>query len=262
MEGCQELGGTCSRIDIFWDDYDRTVNPKDLWDVIDKDDYSIFQVASKNQTRNRTHKQNDGLVCDEVSFGRRGSKGSGAYLRVYDKKLESNDECNCVRWELELTDVKAQKVFTRLAGVCGDLECFAIICGALVGGCINFVHRTQRTGDKNLSRLEPYDWWERITKLLGKMSIRIAKKQNTLTGMMEFQERNMSPSLACIRRAFKSEQDFYNWSRKILDDGYERMNANQRQIAKQNTGCLVYNRKCNREKQKSDYLNAMCVQTS
>lgn len=260
MEGCQELGGTCSRIDIFWDDYNRTVTPKDLWDVIDKRDYSIFQVASKNQTRNRTRKQNDGLICDEVSFGRRGNKGSGSYLRIYDKNLESNGECNCIRWELELSQAKAREVFTMLSGVCGDLECFAIICGALIGGCVNFVHRTQRIGDKNISRLLPYEWWERITELLGKMSVRVAKKQNTLTGMIEFQERNMSPSLACIRRAFKSEQHFYNWTKHILEVGDSRMNAKQRQIAKQNAGCLIYDRKYNKEKQESDYLNAMCVQ--
>lgn len=260
IEGCQELGGKCRRIDIFWDDRSRIVSLKELRDVIDKDDYSNFQVADKHQTRNRTRKQYGGVIYDEVSFGRRGNKGSGLYLRIYDKNIESKSENDSIRWECEFSQEKAQEVFTMLAGVCGDVECFVTICAGLIGGCINFVHRT---GDKNLSRLRPYEWWETIVESLGgKVSIRITKKKNTLTGMMEFQERVMSPSLACIRRACKSERDFYNWTKKILDNGEARMNANQRQIAEQNAGSLTFDRKYNKEKQESDYLNAMCVQIS
>lgn len=257
MEGCESLGGGCSRIDICWDDYGRTVSLDEIREVIDKCDYTKFEVASKDQTRNRTVKQNSGIIYDAVTFGRRGSFGSGKYLRIYDKNIESKGKHDCIRWECEFSQHRAEKVFKMLAGVSGDIECFATICGALIGGCVGFVHRT---GDKNLSRLEPYEWWERIKERLGELTVRIAKKKNTLTGMIEYQVRSMSPSLACIRKTFVNPMNFYNWIQDTTDDAEPRMNANQRQIVKQNEGCLTYERKCNGEKQYSDYLNAMCTQ--
>ena len=48
----------------------------------------------------------------------------------------------------------------------------------------------------------------------------------------------------------------------LLDIGEPRMNNNQRQVAEQNAGSLIYDRKFDKEKQRSDYLNAMCVQVS
>ncbi|GAI12027.1 unnamed protein product, partial [marine sediment metagenome] len=144
-----------------------------------KGDFSMFNVTSENRTRNRTHKENDGVVYDAVTFGRRASKGSRAFLRVYDKYLESNGESDCIRWELELTQHKADKVFKYLAGCDGNLETFATVCGAIIGGCITFVHRTERAGDKNIIRLAEYDWWTAIKETLHTLSLRIAKKTNT-----------------------------------------------------------------------------------
>lgn len=255
----KEFNCKSTRLDVYFDDYERTVDMEKLRIVAEKKDFSVFQVASANYTYNRTRKENDGLVYDAVTFGRRASKGSGAFLRVYDKNLESNGEQNCIRWELELTQKKAQKVFTILAGCDGNLEAFATICGAVIGGCVNFVHRTERSGDKNIIRLAEYDWWTSIKETLHTLSLRIAKKKNTLTGMIEWQKIQVMPSLACIRKSFVSPQSFFNWLSESLDNGESRMNFNQCQIVKQNVGTLVYNRKFNREKQESDYLDAMCV---
>lgn len=255
LEGCEKFGSKCTRIDVFWDDYSRIVSPKDIQVIVDKGDFSMFQIASKSSTKNRTLKKNDGLTYDAVTFGRRGTKGSGKYLRIYDKNLESKGESNCVRWECEFSQGKAHKVFTALAGVEGNLDFFATICGSLIGGCITFVHRT---GEKHISRLNVYEWWNLIVKSLGKLSVRIAKKKNTLTGMFVWQERQVSPSLACIRKTFVSEQNFYNWIKKLLDVGDSRMSNRQRQIAEQNAGCLICESEINEEKSYSDYVNAMC----
>lgn len=259
MDGCQELGCKSTRLDVFFDDYERSVTMDELRDAAAQGDYSMFNVTSENRTRNRTQKGNDGVVYDAVTFGRRASKGSGAFLRVYDKNLESNGESNCIRWELELTQHKAEKVFKYLAGCDGNMDVFAVVCGAIIGGCITFVHRTKRAGDKNIIRLAEYDWWAAIKKTLGALSIRIAKKTNTLTGTIEWVERQVAPSLALIHKAFRSQQDYFNLMCHLLEVGESRMNYNQRQIAKQNAGCLTYNRKFNKEKQERDYLDAMCV---
>lgn len=256
---CREFSGKATRIDVFFDDYNRLVSLEELRTAIDKNDFSGFRIASKNQTLDRTKKKNGGMTYDAVSFGRRGSSGCGKYMRIYDKNLESKGEENCIRWEIENTQGFAEQVFNILSGCGCSLDVFAIACGAMIGGCMKFVHRT---GDKNITRLDLYDWWEEITKDLGILIVRVAKKKNTLTGMIEWTKRQVSQTLAVIGLSFRTERDFYDWLQELRKVGESKMNAYQQQVVKQNIGCLVFNPKCNREKNESAYLNAMCVQVS
>ena len=250
IEGSDCLGGVSSRNDIFFDDFGRSVEPSDLHDVIDRNDFSGFRMAHKKQTS-----KSGKVVHDEVMFGRRGDMGSGKYLRVYDKNLESKGEIDCIRWECEFTQRKAQQVFKALAGCEGNIEAFATICGALIGGCINFVHKT---GDKNICRLDVYEFWELITDTLGKLFIRIEKKINTLTGVIEWTERQVAPSLACVRKSFVNEQKFFAWVTDTLDEGESRFNARQRQIVSQYEGSINYDQKVNEQQQESDYVRLIC----
>jgi len=257
LQGFSYYDAKCTRVDVFWDDFSRLVSPMDIQVAIDKDDFSMFKIASKNSTRDRTIKENNGLIYDAVTFGRRGSKGSGKYLRIYDKNLESGGDSDCIRWECEFSQGKAHKVFTALASVEGNLGAFATICGGLIGGCVNFVHRT---GEKHISRLDVYEWWIKITKSLGQLSVRIAKKKISLTGMISWQEKQVSPSLACIRKAFATEKDFYRWINSLLDVGGARMNRKQSDIAKRNFGRLVYDWNADyKQKSYSEYVEAMCA---
>lgn len=250
IEGCDRFGGVVTRLDVFFDDYDRIVEPSDLYDVIDRNDFSGFRMAHKKQTL-----KSGKVVHNEVMFGRRGDMGSGKYLRIYDKYLESKGEKDCVRLECEFTQHKAQQVFKVLAGCDGNIETFATICGALIVGCITFVHRN---GDRNIGRLDVYEFWELITKSLGKLVIRTEKKENTLTGVIEWTERQVSPSLACVRKSFVSDQKFFAWVIDMLDEGESRMNANQRQIVKRYEGSMNYDPKINEQQQESDYVRLTC----
>ena len=147
LEGCRRaFCGVCKRIDVFLDDYNKAISPSGLHSLIKRRDYSglrKWHIAQTGDPGRLTH--------DEVSFGRRGEKGSGKYIRVYDKALESNGERDCIRWEVEFTQEKAQQVFVKIAETGGDIEAFATLCGSLVAGAINFV---KRTGDKNIGRLD------------------------------------------------------------------------------------------------------------
>lgn len=246
MDGFMRFGGFCKRIDVFFDDYKHLIEPTDLHDIIKRNDFSGFRKTHIKQTM-----MSKEILHDEVSFGSRNGNGTGKYLRVYDKRLESKGEKDCVRWEVEFTQPKADRAFTILAGACGDLEAFATICGALIGGCMTFVHRT---GDKNISRLDVYEFWDLITESLGKLKIRIAKKKNTLTGVIEWTERQVAPSLACVRKTFVSDQKFIAWVMDMLDESEFRFNANQRQIVSQHEGSMNYDPKINEQQQDSDYV--------
>ena len=254
MEYIQKLNGSCSRIDVFFDDYSRTVSLNQLRKVIDKRDFSMFRLASKNETIDRTKKENGGKTYDAVTFGRRGSAGGGKYFRIYDKYLESSGEEDCIRWEMEFTQNHADKAFIYLAGCNGSTEAFVTLCGALVAGNILFVHRT---GDCNIKRLTVYRWWEDVLKRLGNLRIRIAKKKCTLTGMIDWTERQLSSTLAVIRKTLASDRDYYDWMEFLIECGIDKMSNFQAVIAEQNAGSMIFNNKRNREKGESSFLDAM-----
>lgn len=255
LEYIQKLNGSCSRLDVFFDDYNHTVSLNQLRKVIDKKDFSMFRLASKNETIDRTKKENGGKTYDAVSFGRRGSAGGGKYFRIYDKNLESKGKEDCIRWEMEFTQDHADKVFGYLAGCSGHVDSFVVMCGAMVASNILFVHRT---GDNNVRRLKVYDWWEKIREILGStLRIRIAKKKCTLKGMIDWAERQVSSTLAVISKSLKTDRDYYEWMEHIIENGTDKMSNRQCQIAEQNAGSMIFNNKCNREKDEVSFLNAM-----
>lgn len=233
FEYCEFLEGRCTRLDVFFDDYVRFIYPRQLDEVIARNDFSGLRHAAVR------HKWDGGkLIREEVSFGERGSFGNGKYLRFYNKELESSGEQKCNRWEVEFTGKKANQVFHKLAGTAGDLDAFALLISALVAGSIIFVHRT---GDRNIQRLELYDWWKDICNTLGGcVTIRTARKKDSLTGKITWVKRNVSPSLACIRRTFVTDRAFFRWLFDVTHDGEGRMNPFSEQIARENEGTLDY----------------------
>lgn len=269
IEGLYSFGGKCTRIDVFFDDYNRIVEVTELSKLARRGDFTNFiswhiresgyRADGKRGKRGESGKRikrKAGLSYSEVSFGSRGSTGSGTYMRIYDKWLESDGEMNCIRYEDEFSQDKAHKVFKQLAACRGSLNAFATICGAIIAGNISFV---RRTGEKNIGRLDVYEFWEEIKEILGgELSVRIKKKVNTLTGIVSWTERQVAPSLACIRKVFVSDQKFFSWIMDLVDDGKSRMNANQRNIANQYAGSMNFDRKINQQQQEADYLNAIC----
>jgi len=183
----RQFSPSCTRIDVFFDDYNRMNTPTGIHEIIKNRDYSGFR---KGQLKQRF----DGgrMIHDEVDFGTRGDNGSGKYLRVYDKALESDGEKNCIRWEVEFSKERAHKVFDKLSQA-ASIEAFATMCGSLVAGSIEFVHRN---GDKNIGRLEVYDFWKKIKDLLGTVVIRVSIKTTDIGGMYKWVYRQVSPTLA------------------------------------------------------------------
>jgi DNA relaxase NicK len=158
------------------------------------------------------------LIRDEVAFGSRGDHGSGKYLRIYDKDLESNGKQNCIRWEVEFASERANLVFERLTQ-CADLSTFAVVCGALVGGIINFVKRGKT---KNICRLEVYEFWQLIRAALGKIVVRVRRDETDEKKMREWIDRQVSPTLACLRK-ISGDIGFFNWVINVIGDAEERL---------------------------------------
>lgn len=222
---------SCTRIDVFFDDYNRTNTPTGIHEIIKARDYSGFR---KGQLKQRF--DNGEMIHDEVDFGTRGDNGSGKYLRIYDKALESDGKKDCIRWEVEFSKERSHKVFDKLSE-CGSVDAFATLCGSLVAGSITFVHRN---GDKNIGRLEVYSWWREIQELLGTVVIRVSIKKVDIGGLYRWVYRQVSPTLACLRDTFVDEVDFMNWLFDVLAEGELNMSQRQKNLAKAEKRNLRY----------------------
>ncbi len=221
----------CTRIDVFLDDYSRLETPSGIHDIIKRSDFSGFRKAQLKQRYERSV-----MIHDEVDFGTRGDNGSGKFLRVYDKALESEGEKDCIRWEVEFSKQRAHKVFEKLSEIT-TIAGFATLCGSLVAGCITFV---KRTGEKNIGRLKVYDFWKMIQETLGTLIIRIDIKLCDIGGMYQYIYRQVSPTMATLRNTFVDDTDFLNWLIDVLNDGELRMSQRQENLARANKRTLRY----------------------
>lgn len=227
----RQFNPTCTRCDVFFDDYNRTINPHELHDIVQAHDYSGFR-----KSHIKIGYDSGRLVQDEVDLGKRGPNGSGQYLRIYDKFLESEGKKNCIRFEVEFTKERSHKVFDKLSQVT-SVDAFATLCGSLVGGSVKFVYRN---GDKNISRLTVYDFWKEILELLGSVVIRIPIKETDIAGKYKYIYRQVSPTLALLRGTFVDDTDFFNWLNDVIGEGELRMSQAQINLAKANKRELRY----------------------
>jgi len=227
----RQFSPTCTRCDVFFDDYNRTIRPDDMHKIIKGHDYSGFRKGQIKQVFDSGR-----MIQDEADFGKRGPNGSGQYLRIYDKVLESKGDKNCIRFEVEFTKERSHKVFDKLSQV-ESVDGFATLLGALVGGSVKFIHRN---GDKNISRLAVYDFWQEILELLGSVVIRIPTKQTDMEGKYKYIYRQVAPTLALLRNVFVDDTDFFNWLNDTIGEGELRMSQAQINLAKANKRNLRY----------------------
>jgi len=246
-----EFEGRGERIDVCLDDYKRRITPQELQEIAKRGDHSRFQKWHVRQSFERGNQ----LSYDAIVFGSL-KKGWVKQLEVYDKGLESKGEKNCIRWEVKYREDKADTVFRMLAGTCGNLDAFALFCGSIVVGSIDFIHRKE--GVKNLNRLDRYKFWESLTEGLDGLCIRSAKKVNTITGTIEWIKRQVAPNLSLVWQLFPSEKVAFSWFIDLLHDGEERMNENQQSIVSQYAGSFDYRSFMNPGELDNRYLNAMC----
>lgn len=203
----------CTRIDLYYDDAERIITPAKLYDAVYEPslfakpiraDFTGFQVVKQIR---ESHKSR-GVTHDETAFGRRGNNGTGKYLRIYDKRLESEGENHAVRYELELSDEKAEAAFAGIVQTCSadwNPAKTSTVLAAMIGGCIDFKIRTGRVGDKNLSRLQRYDWWQRIIDKIGRAKLDGKKHEKTVEKARQWVSKQCAGTLQMLHDALGAE---------------------------------------------------------
>ncbi|KKT02154.1 MAG: Replication initiation factor family protein [Parcubacteria group bacterium GW2011_GWA2_43_17] len=211
LDGVNVFEPQITRLDVFFDDVHRVITPmklyREVYEETAEGERVRWNFTPFHRIQPDTIGGRDGRIKDGVKFGNRGSKGSGSFLRIYDKGLESDGENNAIRWELELSGEKAQKAYNKIIGHNGDCEAMAKILSGLIGSCIDFVYRT---GEKNLDRLERYEWWDYLLTLLGFAEIRRDKQTKTIAKTKKWVETQIKPSLTAIKMAF-GDSEFFEW---------------------------------------------------
>jgi hypothetical protein len=137
------------------------------------------------------------LDQDEADFGRRGRDGSGRYVRVYDKGLESDGEIDAIRFEVETSGQVADLWFRIICDVDDDRE-FCKVLGKIVVGSITFADKTGSHG--HVDRFKTLEFWQRIIDLVGAASVQVSRVTPTLERSVQFVKRLVPTIFARLSR--------------------------------------------------------------
>lgn len=198
--------GKCTRVDLAAD------FPRDRFDLAtvraaaEVGNFHGFRACEARQPMKRKAGK---MVAegDSVTFGRRGKDGKGAYIRFYDKTLESDGEIDAIRYEVEYSGdlaggsrgddgLMVMGVGEILAHCETDAE-FVRTIGRLLAGAIDF---RQRGNEKNLDRMPRLSWWENTLQVLTetgeKLKLAVLRYKPTIARKMRFLVKQASPTLA------------------------------------------------------------------
>ncbi len=138
-------GAKASRIDLAADDFNKIVRAKDVWEALDRGDWSSH-ILEGNWTRDET------LHGGMTVYG--GGKGSRQKLRVYDKDEQSGGLIPATRWELQVRDDAAERMLKRLV-----LERWGKVWAERLLQMVEFVDRTVDEKPRRCPRL---GWFEAL----------------------------------------------------------------------------------------------------
>lgn len=199
----------CSRIDLAFDDYEKIIRPDEVNEFAKEGSYKGFRKHKYIGGNRRNGEQTD----DGIYFGTRGKDGGGKFLRCYGKDIESDGETDSIRWEVEFSKAKANKVFFDLA-MSTDLTDLATKIALFIGGSIDFAERS-RSG--RFSKADRLAFWEQILFHLGAAEIRCPKQEGDIESSMEWVEYSVTPSLEKIRQAI-GDDIYYNWLHELMQE--------------------------------------------
>lgn len=205
-------GGTCSRIDVAADDYEKITNLEDIAEAQRARNYT--GVRSHRYTGSGSLHEKDGLT---YYFG---SKTSDSQLRIYDKAVESKGIMDCIRWELQLRREKANALCDMWLGLgdCGDSRDCSVLSGA-IAGAVDFIDRAP--GHKDLTRCKRLPWWERVRGCLASaFRVRPKKKVPLMAAKIGWICQSVLPSLAAVKK-YLGDAEFWGF----LDDGVREKSA-------------------------------------
>lgn len=222
LDELHALGLRASRVDLALDDYGGQLRLEDVEAAVSAGNFAGYRVVKPE----RPQKLVGGRMVDDgrgVSFGRRGKDGSGRFVQIYDKDLESKGEIPAVRLELRTSKEHADELFKRLVGVRSDAELSAVMCQVLAGS-IDFVERGAETHRDRMPRLL---WWARLVTVLGgPVKLAVHRVVPPLERWWLYARKAVLPSLALVRSVVEGQgytADFASLLCDLLDEAEQKI---------------------------------------
>ncbi|MCC6580875.1 MAG: replication initiation factor domain-containing protein [Phycisphaeraceae bacterium] len=136
---------------------------------------------------------NGEIISKGVVFGQRGKLGSGRYVRVYDKSLETGDKPvgTWERFEAELTGDIAHEAALALFS-CTDWPRRA---AEIALGCVDF---REANGSTSLARRPRVAWWESLLGSIEPMPMVLQRKPSNLTKWVSWVRRNIGRTVVSM----------------------------------------------------------------
>ena len=215
-------GLRCSRFDAALDDHEKQI-PLSVVEQA-RCDRNFFNVrttsvvVSDNITRNE--------IGRTMYFG---SRQSEAFLRVYDKTIESRGKRIGNRWESEFKGKKADKCLHEwLAAMADDKRTANRLLVDVVLGTVDF--RDKSAGDKNRKRCPPLEWFAEMCEMLSAIPVRlrVARPVPTMQRTVDWMKKSTAPSIASLKKLLGSN---FNWfMNDLVADGERRMTKQRRKM--------------------------------
>lgn len=215
-------GLRCSRLDVALDDHEKQI-PLSVVEQA-RCDRNFFNVRSTSVVKSDDVSSNE--KGQTIYFG---SRQSEAFMRVYDKTVESKGERLGNRWESEFKGAKADEICRQwLAAMDTDESRASRLLVDVVLGTVDFRDRSK--GKKNRDRCPLLSWFAEMCEMLAAVPVRlrVPRPKQTMQRTVDYLKRSVAPSIASLSKALGSQ--FSGFLRDLIKDGDARMTNVRRKI--------------------------------
>jgi hypothetical protein len=200
MSELYHLDFVCSRVDIKLDDYSKTLTPALAYQAIEEGNYTGFQ---QKVYRRWLESGTLGVKSQTLEVGRRGSSGSGKFVRIYTKWVQTMFDENPVdsnRLEIEFSEKKSSQVFEFLLSV--GVDSWTDLMLNLITGAIDFIDRVESTEDgkrfKAPAVCERLSWWQQVIGDVIKIKLSAPRKVVTIAKAFNWIRKQVAPTFAML----------------------------------------------------------------
>lgn len=163
---------------------------------------------------------------DTIYLGKRGSKGSGIFLRVYDKQLEHNSKNPddlitepWIRWEFEITDTRANAV--------ADLISASENIGDVYFGILNnYISLIDTSADQNRSRCPMLPEWSDFIEHVKPLHLYCIPEPKTLADKENWLVSQCAPTFGLL-----SQIKGLDYAISIIESGCTRIKKSDWELA-------------------------------
>lgn len=203
-------GFKITRLDVYFDDYARVLNTFVVEQALQA---GLHPSKSKVRNINRTWDGNT-LLGDTIYIG---SPHSEFYVRLYDKKLESDGKQDCIRLEFQLRSLTANTFFNSFLYT--PFTNWGERCLGLLLSKFDFVERTGPRRDKTTRRL---DWWHKFIASAASIPWRLPSLKPKLLATIAWAEDVLPTTLNMFLTVFGVDA-LATWAGRLARKGAARL---------------------------------------